>query len=233
MDAVRSSSVRIPLASIPPLVNGDRLTRVEFERRYNAMPGINKAELIEGVVHMPSPVRIRRHSDPHSQIVTLLGVYRAHSPGTEAGDNGSLRLDLDNMPQPDAYLRLLETHGGHSRISEDDYLEGAPELIIEIAGSSAAVDLHAKRHAYRRAGVQEYVVWLTDEQVIRAMTLRAGEFVEAQPDADGLLKSSVFPGLWLNVPALLAHDTRQQLASLMRGIGSAEHRDFMVQLSTR
>src|SRR5437763_6954003 len=83
----------------PPLENGDRLTREEFERRYDAMPDLKKAELIEGVVFMPSPVRIRRHSGPHADIGTWAGIYRAHTPGVGIGDNGSVRLDEDNMPQ--------------------------------------------------------------------------------------------------------------------------------------
>src|SRR5215813_5463025 len=82
----------------PLLENGDRLTRVEFERRYDAMPEVKKAELIEGVVYMGSPVGILRHSGPHFDTIGWLAQYRASTPGTLGGDNGSIRLDMENMP---------------------------------------------------------------------------------------------------------------------------------------
>lgn len=196
------------------------------------MPGVNKAELIEGVVHMPSPVRINSHSKPHAIIVGLLFTYHAATPGTEVGDNGSLRLDLDNMPQPDAYLRIHESHGGQSRISSDDYLEGAPELVIEIAGTSAAVDLHSKLVAYRRNGVREYVVWLTDDHEIRAMRLVEGVYAPIAPDDVGVVRLETFPGLWLNVPALLDLDASQPLATLQQGLTSPEHAAFCGKLQS-
>src|SRR5205823_379507 len=123
---------------IPPLQNGDRLTRAEFERRYEAMPELKKAELIEGEVYMPSPVRHGRHSHPHSLIVTWFGYYAVHTPGVDSGDNGSIRLDLDNEPQPDAYLIIRPERGGQARISADDYIEGAPELVAEVSSSSVS-----------------------------------------------------------------------------------------------
>lgn len=147
---------------ILPLEAGDRLSRPEFERRYQAAPHINKAELIEGVVYMPSLVRAKSHSQPHGLLITWLGVYNAATPGVGLHDNPTVRLDLDNEPQPDALLRI-ET-SGQSHISEDDYIEGAPELIAEVAASSAAYDLHDKKRAYRRNGVQEYLVWQVLEQ---------------------------------------------------------------------
>src|SRR5438309_5414887 len=152
-------------AAIPPLENGDRLRRPEFERRYDAMPGLKKAELIEGVVYMPSPVSVD-HDGPHFDLIGWLATYRVMTPGVRGGDNGSLRLDLDNMPQPDAYLRVLEACGGQSRIDAEGYVEGAPELIAEVAATSASYDLHAKLHVYRRNGVREYIVWrVLDRQI--------------------------------------------------------------------
>ena len=125
---------------LPPLESGDRLSRSEFERRYSDMPHVKKAELIEGVVYVSSPVRII-HSQPHANIITWLGVYSAATPGIRCYDNPTVRLDRDNEPQPDAVLRL-ET-GGTSHISADGYLEGPPELVVEVAASSASYDLHA------------------------------------------------------------------------------------------
>src|SRR5262245_37617256 len=137
---------------VPTLENGDRLSRTEFERRYDAMPGLKKAELIEGEVYVGSPVRHRQHGIPHSQIHGWLSVYVAGTPGVEAGDNGSIRLDLDNEPQPDAYLMTVPERGGQAKISDDDYIEGAPELVAEIAASSVSYDLGKKQHVYRRNG---------------------------------------------------------------------------------
>src|SRR6185369_2464672 len=155
-EAVRQAVVPV---EIPPLEFGDRLTRHEFERRYQARPDIKKAELIEGLVYMPSPVRARSHGGPHGHIIVWLGVYATATPGVEFYDNTTVRLDLDNEPQPDALLRLEPAAGGNSRVSAEDYIEGAPELIVEIAASSASYDLHDKLRVYRRNGVQEYVVW--------------------------------------------------------------------------
>jgi Uma2 family endonuclease len=125
--------------AIPPLRNGDHLTRDEFERRYESMTGVNKAELIEGVVYVPSPVSAEDHGEPHFDLITWLGVYRAGTPAVRGGDNATLRLDLDNEPQPDGYLRLLPEYGGQTRLV-DGYVTGAPELIVEIAASSASYD---------------------------------------------------------------------------------------------
>src|SRR5207244_3175417 len=122
-----------PPAQPLPLEPNDRLTRDEFERRYDAMPELKKAELIEGVVHMPSPVRWNRHARPHTRLVTWLGNYEAATPGVQAGDNGSLRLDLDNMPQPDAVLLIEPTRGGQAQFSSDDYVVGGPELVAEVS----------------------------------------------------------------------------------------------------
>jgi Uma2 family endonuclease len=206
---------------VPELENGDHLSRTEFERRYRAMAEVKKAELIEGVVYMPSPVRARKHGQPHSDIVTWLGTYVAAMPGVMACDNTTVRLDLDNEPQPDALLRVEETFGGQSRISEDDYIEGAPELIVEIASSSAAYDAHEKLQVYRRNGVQEYVIWFTGERRICWYRLREGRYQALTPDEQGVFQSEVFPGLWLDVPALLEGRLRDVLTILQRGLESS------------
>lgn len=219
-----------PITSVLPLENGDRLTRDEFERRYAAIPHIKKAELIEGVVYVASPVRIKRHANPHGKIITWLGVYEAATPGVMLGDNPTVRLDLDNEPQPDALLRLERACGGQSRISEDDYIEGAPELIVEIAASSASYDLHDKLRAYRRNGVQEYLVWLVQERQFRWYVLQEGDYRLQASEASGLLSSQVFPGLQLAVEALLSGEMQQVLTVLQRGIDSETHRAFVSQL---
>lgn len=205
------------------LENGDRLSRVEFERRYQLMPQIKKAELIEGVVYLASPVRATKHGNPHSYIIAWLVTYEAATPNVMVCDNATVRLDLENEPQPDGLLRLNEAVGGQSRITEDDYLEGAPELIVEVAASSASYDLHDKLRAYRRNGVKEYLVWLVQQQQFRWYELREGEYRLQEPDENGILKSWVFPGLWLDVQALLAGQMQRVLAVLQEGIISQEH----------
>ncbi len=212
---------------LPPLENGDRLTRAEFEQRYNAMPHLKKAELIEGVVYVSSPVRVT-HSQPHADLMTWLGVYRAATPGVACYDNPTVRLDADNEPQPDAVLRL-ET-GGQSWISPDDYIEGAPELVVEIAASSASYDLHDKLRVYRRNGVQEYIVWRTYSQTIDWFYLVDETYQALSPDAAGILQSQQFPGLWLARDRLLAGDLAAVLSTLQAGIASPAHLAFVTQL---
>lgn len=215
---------------IPPLESGDRLTRAEFERRYEATPEKFKAELIEGVVYVASPVTVF-HGTPHAALVTWLGVYWTATPGVSVADNTTTRLDLDNEPQPDALLRIEV--GGKSTISEDGYIEGTPELVAEIATSSAAIDLGVKRNAYRRNGVQEYLVWSTFENHLSWFRLQAEELVLIEPDADGMIRSSVFPGLWLNVPALLEGRMMEVLNGLQAGIADPIHHAFVQELVGR
>src|SRR5438094_446626 len=213
-----------PAPTEPLLEPGDHLSRDEFERRYERMPQLKKAELIEGIVYMPSPVRVKKHAQPHSQLGTWLGVYASETAGLGCFDNSTVRLDLDNEPQPDLVLMKLPEKGGQARISADDYIEGAPELAVEIVGSSHAYDLHQKKGGYRRNGVREYLAWITDENRLVWWELREGEYQEITPEAGGLLKSRVFPGLWLDAEALLRGDMKAVLATLRRGLESKEHK---------
>jgi len=217
--------------TIPPLENGDKLTRTEFERRYQAMPNLKKAELIEAIVYMASPVRAKRHGKPHARIMGWLVAYEAATIGVEVLDNATVRLDTDNEPQPDALLRI-ET-GGQSQISEDDYIEGAPELIVEIAASTASLDLHKKLHIYRRNGVQEYLVWRIYDHQFDWFKLNEGEYLQLEPNADGVICSEVFPGLWLDKAALLAGDLAKVLAVLQQGLSTPEHQNFVDNLLER
>jgi Uma2 family endonuclease len=216
-----------PASHLPPLESGDRLTRTEFERRYHAMPHVKKAELIEGVVYVPSPLRFEPHARPHGHLITWLGVYEAHTSGVKMGDNPTVRLDLDNEPQPDAVLLIDEAVGGRSHLSEDGYIEGAPELVAEVAASSAAYDLYDKKTAYRRNGVQEYIVWQVFDQKLDWFVLREGEYQLQTVDDRGVLRSEVFPGLWLAVEALLSHQMAQVLEVLQAGLNSPEHVAFV------
>jgi Uma2 family endonuclease len=221
------------IVELPPLENGDHLSRQEFERRYQATPHIKKAELIEGVVYMPSPVHLQSHAEPHARILTWLGVYCASTPQVQLGDNATVRLDLDNEPQPNALLRLQLAAGGRSSVSEDDYVEGAPELIVEVASSSASYDLHDKLQVYRRNGVQEYVVWRVDDKQIDWYRLVDGEYVPQKTDDAGLMHSQVFPGLRLAVQALLNGDLAQVLSELQERLGTPEHAAFVERLQKK
>ncbi len=218
--------------STPRLQSGDRLTRAEFERRYHAMPDGVKCELIEGQVYvMSSPVSAEGHGFPQFDFIGWLAVYAALTPGVQGGDNATVRLDLDNEPQPDACLRIMPEYGGQSQTSDDDYIEGAPELVAEIAASSASYDLHQKLNAYRRNGVREYIVWRVWDRQIDWFVLREGAFDRLPPADDGLYKSIVFPGLWLDAAALLAGERARVLQVAQQGAASPEHAEFVEKLS--
>jgi Uma2 family endonuclease len=222
-----------PLMPTPPLEPGDRLTRAEFERRYHAMPHVKKAELIEGVVYMPSPVRVKNHGTPHAWLIGWLVFYKAHTKGVEVADNSTVRLDLDNEPQPDALLIIEPDRGGKVHISPDDYIEGGPELVGEVSSSTVSIDMHAKLLVYRRNEVQEYTVWRVLDNEIDWFGLHEGEFKPLLKDASGWVRSQVFPGLWLDIAALLRGDMETVLHVLQQGLASPEHADFVKRLQSR
>ena len=219
--------------AVPPLRNGQRLTRAEFERRYEAMPEVKKAELIEGEVFMPSPVRLDVHGQPHTELSYWLMVYRSKTRGLRSGDNSTVRLDLDNEPQPDLLLMIPTAAGGQAAVDADGYVNGGPELVAEVSASTASIDLDRKLQAYRRNGVREYVVWRTEDAAIDCFVLQAGEFRPLEPDGDGLLKSTVFPGLWLDSAALLAGDLQRVAAAVEQGVAgeAAGHGELVRRLA--
>ncbi len=211
----------------PPLKNGDCLTIDEFERRYDTMPDVKIAELIEGVVYMGSPVGTD-HGSSHGHTMFWLGFYSAATPNVEMYDNTTLRLDAKNEYQPDAILRI-ETGGG-SVVSKDGYLEGAPELIAEIAVTSASHDLKDKKKVYQRIGVQEYIVWQVRKNSLDWFCLESGEYALLKPNADGVIHSRVFPGLCLRTDALLKGDLAGVAAELQKRLQTEEHAEFVRQL---
>jgi Uma2 family endonuclease len=215
--------------AVPPLETGDHLGRAEFERRYEAMPGLKKAELIEGVVFVPSPVRVDQHGSPHAALIGWLTVYWAATPGVRVADNTTVRLDLDNEPQPDALMFVEPDRGGQARIDADGYIKGGPELVAEVAASSASIDLNAKLRVYRDNGVREYIVWRVRDNVIDWFVLRQGQYA-ALPAVAGAYRSETFPGLWLNPDALTRFDLAAVLQGLQQGLASAEHAAFVAGL---
>lgn len=214
----------------PPLQNGDRLSREEFERRYEAMPHVKLAELIEGVVCVASPLSLD-HGEPHGDLSIWLGTYKVATPGVRMADNVSLRLDASNEFQPDVSLFIDPAAGGQTRAT-DRYLSGAPELVAEVAVSSAALDRGDKFRAYQRNGAGEYLLWQPREGKLDWWRWQDGEFVLLEPE-HGVLRSRVFPGLWLDPEALLAGDMTQVLTVLQEGVQSEAHRTFVKALQAR
>lgn len=222
---------KFPPLTILPLENGDKLTRQEFECRYQNMPNVKKAELIEGIVYMASPLRIKSHGEPHAYIMGWLVNYVAATPNTGLADNATVLLDADNEPQPDALLRLEKS--GQSRINQDDYVEGAPELIVEIAASTASYDLHEKLKVYRRNQVQEYLVWRVYDGEFDWFRLNnEGKYIKLKPNSEGVICSQVFLGLWLDKTALLTGNLAQVLTVLQQGLVSTEHQEFVKKLES-
>ena len=212
---------------------GLRLSRVEFERRSAERPDLKKVELIDGIVRMPSAVRYAAHARPHAAILGWLFTYEASTPGVHVADNTTLRLDGDNELQPDAALLIDPRAGGQARISPDDYVEGAPELVAEIAASSASYDLREKLAVYRRNGVREYLVWRVPDRRLDWFELVGGTYCARTAGDAGVVRSAAFPGLWLNVGALLSDDLAGVLRTLQEGVADPSHAAFLNGLRAR
>ena len=216
---------------IPPLYAGDRLTQSEFHRRYEAMPPHVKAELIGGIVYLiSSPMRIE-HGKRSNKVAMMLGLYAADTPGIQVADGATAILSPDSEPQPDHLLWLLPEHGGKTKLSERGYLTGPPELIVEIAHSTLAIDLHYKRIDYKKAGVQEYLVFCIDEGELRAFDLPSSKSRDISKD--GIYRSHIFPGLWIDVKAVFAENAAKMLRTLRRGLKSREHAAFVRKIAAK
>lgn len=210
------------------LHSGDRMTQPEFHRIYSQMPEDFKAELIAGTVFVASPLR-RKHGTNHLPLGSLFFAYEGHTPGVESADNTTTILSDDSEPQPDLFLRVLPEYGGQSLTTEDDYVEGAPELVAEIAHASRSIDLNLKREVYSRHGVLEYLVLTLNEQRLRWFDLRSNEELLADPD--GVIRLRTFPGFWIDVAALFAKDYGRLMATLQAGPATPEHAAFVATLA--
>lgn len=223
-----------PKPRLPSLKNGDRLTRAEFHRRYRARPDIQRAELIEGVVHVAAAAaRYGFHGRPDNALNGILFLYAASTPGVEGGGNTTTILDDENEHQPDCLLRIVTEAGGQSTIDDDEWLIGGPELVGEVSASTVAQDLHQKLNAYQRNGVREYLVWRVMENAVDWFVLRDGKYDVLLPDAIGIVRSVVFPGLWLDVPALLRGEFAAVVKVLTEGLASPEHVAFVAELQAK
>jgi len=212
------------------LHSGDRMTQEEFHRIYTKMPEDFKAELIGGIVYVASPTR-RRHGKHHLLLGAVFTAYEANTPGVDAADNTTVILANDAEPQPDLYLRILPEYGGQSQTTKEDYIEGAPELVAEIAHSTHALDLNDKKEAYAQFGVSEYLVVSLKENRLRWFDLRAAKELEA--DAQGICRIRTFPGLWIDSGALLKRAYRPLMDTLTQGLASAEHTEFVKRLASK
>ncbi len=230
--ATHATNTMLPASApvrIPPLQNGDRLTAEEFERRFDAMPGLKKAELINGVVYMAPPVSIDEHAGPHFDMVAWLGLYRLATPGIRGGDNATIRLPLANRPQPDACLFVEPSRSGQVQIV-DGYIVGGPELVAEVAATSASYDLGDKLAVYLANKVREYIVWRVFDQEIDWFVLRSGRYERLTLSPEGYFKSGVLPGLWLAPAALIAGNLAAVGAAAQQGLATREHAEFVARL---
>lgn len=224
------STAERPARTPPRLIDGQNLDRATFHELYEAMPPGTRAELVQGVVRMPSPVG-SDHSGESVNVIAWLALYRRRTPGVRVHDNGSTALDDANEFQPDASLRILPECGGQTRI-ESGLIAGAPELVVEVSRTSRHLDLGPKRLEYERAGVLEYVVRALEPDELIWHARRDDRLEVVPPGEDGIYRSAAFPGLWLDPKALLADDLDGVIAALDRGLGSAEHAAFVAQLAT-
>lgn len=213
---------------VPALENGDRLDQKTFHKRYQAMPEGKRAELIGGIVYLPSPQKTP-HGRSQQRVLRWLGEYEENTPGTEVLVNSTNILGEKSEPEPDGCLLILPECGGQTG-EEDGYITGAPELIAEISWSTESIDLHAKKTDYEKAGVREYIVVALRMKRVFWFIRRRGKFKELSPDPDGIYRSEFFPGLWLDPAALLRGDSKRVLAVVRQGLASPEHAAFVVKL---
>lgn len=238
IDIHRTSTAKTEeIVRLPRLYSGQRLDREEFYRRIDELEQQGKStrgiERLEGVVYMPTAIRIDQHGEPQFLIVAWLGAYAAVTQGVQGAGNSTSKLDRDNDPEGDAVLRIRPGYGGQSTTDEQGYISGPPELLVEVSGSTSEKDLQVKFEIYRRNGVLEYLVWETVAEEFYWFVLQNGEYSRLTPDAAGLIKSRIFPGLHLDVPALLRGDLARVLEVVQQGTATAEHQYFVTQLAAQ
>jgi Uma2 family endonuclease len=213
-----------------PLREGDRLTRDEFLRRWEQMPDLTRAELIDGVVHLPSPLTTV-HGLFHFRVSAWLGFYVAATPGCTAGIAETWLMESKSAPQPDLALRIDPKLGGQSSL-EGEYAAGSPELIVEISHTTRPRDVGPKLRLYERSGVQEYLTVVPRRKELIWRQLFDGKYRNIAPDEEGVLQSRVFPGLWLNPAALWEDDLPGISATVQRGVSTSSHQEFVRRLAS-
>jgi Uma2 family endonuclease len=232
MRAPAAEQMTTPKRFHPPFENGDRMDQKTFHRLYEQTPQGFKAELIGGIVYMPSPTSFR-HGRPHARVIFWLGTYAESTPGTDYADNMTSILGEESEPQPDALLAILPEYGGQIWLDRRGYVHGAAELVVEVANSSAAIDLHAKRLDYETAGVKEYYVVLARSETVVRFVRQGSRLIEEGADADGVIRSAIFPGLWLDPAGLFGAPSKQLRASLNEGLATPDHAAFVAKLEAK
>ena len=222
-------NLQLPATAVDTFEPGDRLDQKTFHAIYKRMPEDFKAELIGGIVYVPAALRAN-HGDVHGDVMGWLAVYKSKTPGTRFLDNATHILGDDSEPQPDASLLIL---GGQARENEEGYIAGAPELAVEVVSSTRAYDLHAKKSDYEKYGVREYLALLIREQRAVWFVREAERFVELPRPADGIFRSPLFAGLWLDEKAVLSGDTARVLDVVSVGVATPEHAAFVAELKQR
>jgi Uma2 family endonuclease len=220
--------------TVPPLEPGDQMDFDEFVRRWAAYPNLKRAELLDGEVFMPAAaVTADFHARPHAHLIAWLGTYAGNTPGVDVLTDPTIRLGRRNGPQPDGCLAVLPSHGGRVSTSPDGFYVGAPELVVEISGSTVGRDLTRKLAIYREHEVREYLVYRSYDGELDAFVLKGLDFERRAVDQDGIYRSVAFPGAWLNVGSLVAGDLAGILSTTQAGIGSAEHAEFVRKLASQ
>jgi Putative restriction endonuclease len=217
-------------STIPPLVDGDRLSRKEFHRRYLEMPHVKIADLIEGIVYIGPRIPAKR-GEARAHLAGWLGFYSFQTAGLTGAINGTVRLEGDNEVQPTCVVRIEHSSGGSSLIDADDYLEGGPELVGEVTLTNSNVECHAKKRVYLANWVREYIIWRIEDEAIDWFVLRDGRYESLVAD-EGIHKSVVFPGLWLDMGAMLRRDLAGVFAVLQQGMATPEHAAFVARLAS-
>ena len=216
--------------TLPPLEAGQHLDQPTFHERYEAMPPETRAELVGGVVYMPSPMRWD-HGETSWIVAGWLGHYARFTPGVRGAGAPTVKLDRKGEPEPDTLLLVPAELGGQSGVDADGYLTGAPELIVEVARTSRAYDLGEKKADYERAGVLEYLVVELDPDRIHWFIRRGKRLVVLRPGPDGIYRSKVFPGLWLDPEAIFAPDLARRDEVVEQGLATPEHAAFVAKLA--
>ena len=173
------------------------------------------------------------HAYGQSDVVRWLMAYEDDTAGTGMLFNTTDILGEYSQPEPDACLYILPEHGGQVWEDENQYLNGSPDLVAEVSWSSESIDLNRKKADYEEAGVREYIVVALRQNRVFWFIRRRGRFKELQPDPDGIYRSEVFPGLWLDPAALLRRDRKKLLAVLRQGLATPQHGAFVAKLAAK
>jgi hypothetical protein len=222
-----------PKRFVPPFENGDRLDQKTFHDLYERTPFRFRAELVDGIVYLkiPKPVRLRRR--PRLSLSVWLGAYEAETEGVQIAMHATNILIDRNETHPYQTVIVDPALGGRTSINADDFVEGGAELLVEIAERSCSLPYHKKFEQYQKANVREYIIVNLESRNFNWFTNTANGFQPIKPNADGIMKSRVLPGLWLDREATLNDNNKRVRAVLDSGLASPEHAKFVTKLQRK